>query len=176
MAELMLISLVGAVLCLDSHAVGQWMISRPIVTGALVGLLIGDVASGLLIGVLLELVWIGKLPIGISIPSDITLPTVTATVLMVHLKGAGVVYPEVAAILLSLPFGFLRSLLDRFNREMMTVYARRVESQLVRGREGALVQRPVAGPPAPRREGLSLAATACWSKTSKMSSAQDALY
>ena len=138
MAELMLVALIGAVLSLDSHAVAQVMVSRPLVCGALVGLLFGDPAIGLLIGVLLELVWIGKLPIGISIPSDITLPTVTAVVLSIHLKAAGVVYPAIMAILLALPFGFLSSLVDRFNREMMTVFARRVESRLVRGRERVL--------------------------------------
>ncbi len=140
MPELVLVAFVGAILCLDSHAVAQLMLSRPLVCGTLIGLLLGDPVSGLWIGVLLELIWLGKLPIGISIPSDITLPTVTATALAVCLKAESVAHAEVMAILLVLPFGFLSSLVDRFNREMLTAVARRVEIRLGRGDDKVLPQ------------------------------------
>jgi PTS system mannose-specific IIC component len=138
MTELMLVSFAGAVLCLDSHAVAQLMISRPLVCCTVVGLLMGDPASGLWIGVLLELIWLGKLPIGISIPSDITLPGVVATYLSVNLAAVGVAHPEVAAIVLALPFGFLSSLVDRFNREMVTRFSNLAEKRLSRGNDSIL--------------------------------------
>lgn len=50
---LLLVAL-GAVLTLDGVAVGQFMISRPLVASTLAALLLGDPASGLLVGAILE--------------------------------------------------------------------------------------------------------------------------
>ena len=53
--ELALVALLGGVLALDGTSVGQFMLSRPVVAGALTGWMLGDPALGLLIGTLLEL-------------------------------------------------------------------------------------------------------------------------
>ena len=53
--ELALIALLGGGLALDATSVGQFMLSRPLVAGALTGWMLGDPALGLLIGTLLEL-------------------------------------------------------------------------------------------------------------------------
>ena len=55
--ELALVALLGGVLALDGTSVGQFMLSRPVVAGALTGWMLGDPALGLLIGTLLELCW-----------------------------------------------------------------------------------------------------------------------
>lgn len=49
-----LLILLGAALTLDGVAVGQFMVSRPLVAGALAGALLGDPASGLVVGAILE--------------------------------------------------------------------------------------------------------------------------
>ncbi|MEA2108837.1 MAG: PTS sugar transporter subunit IIC [Pseudomonadota bacterium] len=64
---------VGALLNLDRTAWGQLMISRPVVTAPIIGLACGNAAVGLLVGVLIELLWINELPVGTAIPSDDTL-------------------------------------------------------------------------------------------------------
>ncbi|MEA3241308.1 MAG: PTS sugar transporter subunit IIC [Pseudomonadota bacterium] len=61
---------VGALLSLDRTAWGQLMISRPVVTAPIIGLACGNAAVGLLVGVLIELLWINELPVGSAIPSD----------------------------------------------------------------------------------------------------------
>jgi len=58
------VSLVGGLLALDTTAVGQFMVSRPIVAGVIAGALAGDPATGLLIGSLLELYHIVIVPAG----------------------------------------------------------------------------------------------------------------
>ncbi|NIA19453.1 MAG: hypothetical protein GWP07_03330 [Xanthomonadaceae bacterium] len=64
---------VGSLLSLDRTAWGQLMVSRPIVLAPIIGLLCGNGAIGLLVGVLIELLWISELPVGATIPSDDTL-------------------------------------------------------------------------------------------------------
>jgi mannose/fructose/N-acetylgalactosamine-specific phosphotransferase system component IIC len=64
MIELAKIALLGGGLAVDGTTVGQFMLSRPIVAGPLCGLLVGDPASGLIIGVLLEIYLLVSFPSG----------------------------------------------------------------------------------------------------------------
>jgi mannose/fructose/N-acetylgalactosamine-specific phosphotransferase system component IIC len=66
MSDLLPFSLLGALLGLDVVSFPQAMISRPIVAATLAGALAGDAASGLLVGVLLEMVALETLPVGAS--------------------------------------------------------------------------------------------------------------
>ena len=60
------IALLGGVLGLDVVSFPQAMISRPLVAATITGVLIGQPASGLLIGVTLELIALETLPFGAS--------------------------------------------------------------------------------------------------------------
>lgn len=62
--ELVLVSLLGGALALDGTSVGQFMVSRPLVAGALTGWLLGDPALGLVMGALLELYLLVSFPSG----------------------------------------------------------------------------------------------------------------
>lgn len=73
------IAAAGAFIGLDRTAVGQFMISQPIVAGPLAGWVLGDAATGLLIGTALELVWLLDMPVGAFVPADSTVATVVAT-------------------------------------------------------------------------------------------------
>ena len=68
--------LVAAVICgiigLDRTALGQFMISQPVVAGPLTGWLLGDVTAGIVIGGTLELIWVLDMPIGTFVPADST--------------------------------------------------------------------------------------------------------
>lgn len=62
--DLLLVSLVGGLLALDATAVGQFMVSRPLVAGALAGWVLGDPAFGLVVGAVLELYLLVSFPSG----------------------------------------------------------------------------------------------------------------
>ncbi len=79
------ISVMMAFLSLDETAVGQFMVSRPIVTGPLVGWLIGRADIGLEMGALIELIWIGDLPVGAHLPLDLMMLTGTSVALACEL-------------------------------------------------------------------------------------------
>ena len=64
--DLLPIALLGGVLGLDVVSFPQAMISRPLVAATFTGILIGQPASGLLIGATLELIALETLPFGAS--------------------------------------------------------------------------------------------------------------
>ena len=77
------VALVGGILGLDRTAAGQFMISQPIVAGPLTGWILGDMAAGLVIGAILELIWVLDMPVGAFVPADSTIGAVSATALTV---------------------------------------------------------------------------------------------
>jgi mannose/fructose/N-acetylgalactosamine-specific phosphotransferase system component IIC len=90
--ELLQASLVAGLLGLDRLAFGQFMVSQPIVAAPIMGALLGDFQTGLLIGVVLELFWLRGLPVGGHVPADATLSAVltSGTVLLAAPKAPGV--------------------------------------------------------------------------------------
>jgi mannose/fructose/N-acetylgalactosamine-specific phosphotransferase system component IIC len=71
----------GTAVALDLVSVPQIMIARPVVAGAVAGLLTGDVEAGLRVGVLFELFALDVLPIGAVRYPDYGPATVAATAL-----------------------------------------------------------------------------------------------
>ena len=62
------VSLFGFLEC----AIGNSMVQRPIVMGPLVGLVLGDLQTGLLVGATLELAFMGNVTIGAALPPEFT--------------------------------------------------------------------------------------------------------
>ncbi len=68
--EIIIVFLLGGLAALDFTEVFQSMWSQPLVSGPLLGWLLGDWHSGLLIGVLLQLLWLWYVPLGVAIFPD----------------------------------------------------------------------------------------------------------
>lgn len=64
--DLIILSLLGGVLGLDTVSFPQAMLSRPIVGATLAGAILGDAGAGLLVGAALELFAVDTLPFGAS--------------------------------------------------------------------------------------------------------------
>ena len=78
-------ALVALICGLDRMAVLQVMVSRPIVAAPLVAWLLGDPLVGLQIGMMVELLWLARLPVGAAIPPDDTQVAVASSVLAINL-------------------------------------------------------------------------------------------
>lgn len=77
--EIAQVSLLGGLLALDATSVGQFMVSRPLVAGALVGWVLGDLALGFTVGAVLELYLLVSFPTGGSrFPEGATATVVAA--------------------------------------------------------------------------------------------------
>lgn len=71
------------------YFVGTANLGRPLVLGALVGIALGDVKTGVMLGFELELVFMGMQAIGASIPPDMTVGSVLGTAFAIS-TGSGV--------------------------------------------------------------------------------------
>jgi PTS system mannose-specific IIC component len=91
------------------------MISRPVVIAPLIGLFFNNIYAGLVIGAMIELIWIDRLPIGTYIPPNDSITAVLATSMAV-IAGSklGSTPPELIAfcVLIAIPFGMLAKQMD----------------------------------------------------------------
>ena len=74
-----LVALIATCIYMESRIGGQHMLDRPIIIAPLVGLVMGDFKTGLIIGGQLELVWMGLVGIGTSTPPDVVVGSALAT-------------------------------------------------------------------------------------------------
>jgi mannose PTS system EIIC component len=112
--EIIIISFCGSLLCLDRIFI-QMMISRPVVIAPLMGLLLNNIYAGLIIGALIELIWIDRLPLGAYIPPNDSIAAVVATSITgIAGSGLGRVSPELIAlsVLLAIPCGMIAKQID----------------------------------------------------------------
>jgi len=108
------IAVLGGLLCLD-RIVLQGMVSRPVVTGPIVGFCLGDAYTGLIVGAFMELFWINRSPIGAYVPPNDTLATVVITAAAILAgQSIGATSRELIALtfLVCLPAGLLGQKLD----------------------------------------------------------------
>ncbi|MGH7738546.1 MAG: PTS sugar transporter subunit IIC [bacterium] len=94
MTEWLFLPALLGLLSLDVSAVGQFMFSRPIVVAPLVGFVLGQPALGLEMGALIELIWIGDLPVGAHLPIDIMMLAGVSTAFACGLARQGTFPPE----------------------------------------------------------------------------------
>ena len=99
--QAILIGLIAAWGSLD-YAFGTLYTFRPIVLGPLVGLVLGDVKTGVEIGASLELLFMGAISVGAYIPPDVNIGGVLATAFAISM-GKGVD----AAVALAMPIAVI---------------------------------------------------------------------
>ncbi len=81
---------------------GTTLLSRPLVLGPLVGLVLGDVTQGIVIGATLELIFMGNIKVGAAIPPDVITGGVLGTAFAI-MSGKG---PAIA-LALAVPISIL---------------------------------------------------------------------
>ena len=113
--QAILIAGVVALTNLDGNFFGEMKFREPIVTGFLVGLILGDVPKGLIIGAELQIIWMGATGIGPTAQLDIGAGgTIGTAVALLTGKGAEV------AITFGLPVAVIMQFL---NTLLMTLYS-----------------------------------------------------
>lgn len=73
------VATLAALLTLDTVALGQMMLSSPLISCSVVGWLLGNPTLGVAIGVVLTLPWLGTLPVGAFTPPDAPTAALTTT-------------------------------------------------------------------------------------------------
>jgi len=94
--DILRVSLLGGLLGLDATAVGQFMASRPLVSGVLAGWVLGEPALGIEIGAILELYLLVAFPTGGARFPEGSTATVVAVASAASFDGAGAIPLAVA--------------------------------------------------------------------------------
>src|ERR1700760_3726446 len=85
---------------------GTTLLSRPLVLGPLVGLVLGDLTQGVVIGATLELIFMGNIKVGAAIPPDVITGGVLSTAFaIISHKGVGI------ALALAIPVSILAEMM-----------------------------------------------------------------
>lgn len=103
----------------DGRVAGQTMFERPLVTGPIVGLILGDLQTGIIMGASVELVMMGIAGIGASTPPDVVSGGILSTAFAI-LSGLD----TGTAVALALPVATLGQLLGIFDRTVNLAFAR----------------------------------------------------
>ncbi len=134
--QYILVAMVAMLAGLDRVALGQFMISRPLVVAPLTGLVLGNPLLGLEVGMLLELLWLGRLPVGAAIPPDDTQVAVAATVLALSMEpvlGVGGMPLVILCVLAAIPLGKFGQVFDRLARSFNDRLAEDGHSHILAG-------------------------------------------
>lgn len=98
MYEAFLVALWAALCGIDKYDVAL-NFHRPLITGPVIGFILGDVQTGLIAGAAMELAWLGLVPNAGSQPPDVTIGAIVGTAFAIKLG----ITPE-ASIGMAIPF------------------------------------------------------------------------
>lgn len=146
--DLAIIAACGGVLGLDRRGAFQAMISQPLVAVPLLGLALGDLEVGLLLGAVLQLLWMSSMLFGANTPPNETLSSMVAGG-MVLLYGEHIAAPDPAVltigVLLAVPLGPLGRSIDVRLEKMNLGLSQRALAAAAEGRHELLDGLPWIG-------------------------------
>ena len=125
--QALLVTLVGIIATIDYNG-PLFMIHRPLVTSAMVGLVLGDFTQGVLIGSALELTWLGVTGIGGYTPPDTISGAIIGTAFGI-LSGQG----ETAGIAIAVPIAVATQQLDVLAKTLDGYFVKKADNDAKNG-------------------------------------------
>lgn len=102
-ATLAFLTALGYFICIQiNYGIGQCMTERPIIVGSVIGLLLGDLKTGVIVGAALEVVFMGVVNIGGVTATDASTSTAIATAFSIY---SGLSLEEAVAV--AIPVGLV---------------------------------------------------------------------
>lgn len=89
MIQALLVAVVAFLAAIDEQTFGACMMSRPLFTGPIVGLIMGDMTTGVIIGASLEAMFMGSIMVGSAVPPEVYASSVLSTAVAIQ-SGTGV--------------------------------------------------------------------------------------
>lgn len=131
----LIVAIVMGLLLTENLGYGHIQISRPVFAGPIIGLLLGDLKTGLIVGGTVELMFMGVFPVGGSVPPNAQFAGMMATVLAVSSGGNPTV-----GITLAYPIGIFAQfvLLLDYNINLFIIH--RADRQVNKGNVDAITK------------------------------------
>lgn len=133
MGSIIVVSLVAGLAYLQRRMLGDCQLERPIVLGPLVGLLLGDLSTGLQVGASLELVFMGAQAIGGSVPSNVAIASVLGTAIAIS-NNSGLE----GALLVAVPTAVVAGIFELFAKTVCSFLAHGVDKYAEDGNSGGI--------------------------------------
>ncbi|MEA4895156.1 MAG: PTS sugar transporter subunit IIC [Oscillospiraceae bacterium] len=131
--SVLVVSLIAGLAYLQRRMLGDCQLERPIVLGPLVGLLLGDVSTGLQVGASLELVFMGAQAIGGSVPSNVAIASVLGTAVSVT-SGTGLE----GALVVAIPTAVVATSFELFAKTVCSFLAHGVDKYAEEGNSNGI--------------------------------------
>jgi mannose/fructose/N-acetylgalactosamine-specific phosphotransferase system component IIC len=136
--EIIIVLILGGLASLDLTEAFQSMWSQPLVSGPLLGWLWGNWQDGLLIGVLLQLLWLWYVPLGIAVFPDAAVGGIVGAATFLSLK-SWLIFDFHKVTLLVLLFSLIWSYVSGWvavkNRNWNVRLVKQVEKGLMEGKD-----------------------------------------
>ncbi len=130
-------ALVAAFLELDTYFIGMTLFSQPIIAGGIAGFMCGDLRTGIIIGSIVQLIWISP-PVGAYVPPSSTAIAFTATVLNAQNIGLHAIADReplmMFCIIAGAATGYFVGQMDIWNRKLNTQIVHMFEPGILKGR------------------------------------------
>ncbi len=133
MEQLIILSLIAGGINLDTRAAFQFMISRPIISGPVIGYFLGELEFGLMAGIFLELLWINVIPMGAAIPPETSLSGMLAVSLAIMCDRPSLEGAFILAILYAVLCSSVFRWSDITLRRLNTYWAHFLDRKMERG-------------------------------------------
>lgn len=121
-----LVGLVSVLGVVDSRLIGRQNLSRPLILSSLVGLVLGDLTTGVMLGASLELIAMGMVGIGAAAPPNMQIGSVIATSFTI-LTGASTESALAIAIPVAVAAEFIGIVMRMIIAQFAHVADRRIE-------------------------------------------------
>lgn len=129
----LLLAVVMGLLLTENLGYGHIQISRPVFAGPIIGLLMGDLQTGLIVGGTVEMMFMGVFPVGGSVPPNAQFAGMMSTVLAVASGGN----PEVG-IALAYPIGVFAQFILLLDYNLNLLIIHRADRQIMGGKAEAV--------------------------------------
>ncbi len=124
----LLLGLVGVFCILDSRLLGRLNFERPLITCTIVGLLLGDLSTGLAIGASVELMSLGLVVIGAAAPPDMNMAAIICSAFAI-LTDASIE----TALALAIPIAVLGQMLGVVMRTILSNFTHVADAAIAQG-------------------------------------------
>lgn len=140
MSDWILVAFLGALVAVDTTAFFQGMLHQPLVAATLIGSALQMPLEGAYFGTLVQLMWLGDLPVGGARFPDIGPVSVgtAAGAMMAIGTGVDLGLAGLGIVVFSIPLGWSAGYLVHMQREFQTAFLPRIVNAIERGRPGRL--------------------------------------
>ncbi|GAA3009980.1 PTS mannose/fructose/sorbose/N-acetylgalactosamine transporter subunit IIC [Tetragenococcus solitarius] len=129
LVQSILLGIIGVFCILDSRLLGRLNFERPLIVSTLVGIVLGDLQTGLMVGASLELMSLGIVNIGAAAPPDMNMASIIATAFAIFSNANAE-----TALTIAIPISVLGQMLAIVMRTVLSNFSHRADTLIEEGK------------------------------------------